>query len=150
MKRSRSAYSLIECMATLSVLMVVGMASARMFQSIAKIGLDTNENKMTRASIDRLSQVLRSDVKAAETLEVNSNGKVLIAQGQDGQTVDFKIVDETHEIQRQLTASDGSTSVDTFRLNTYCEPTFTRENDLVRLRLTPDDRRNPWIIEVPK
>ena len=148
----RNGFSLVECLATLSVLLVLGMASASLLSSVTEIGLQANHNKMARSMIERLALAIRFDVSIADSIEVTNEGKRLKIM-QNDMIVEFVVIDEPISIRREsANTKDKKASVtnEQFVLTNRCVPVFSESDTFVQLRLTHDGQPNPWIIEAAK
>ena len=155
----RRGTNLLECLASLAVLMVLSMAAAKLLTSVTKIGLQANQDKMSRVAVERLSAAFRQDVADAEQVTIADDGRSVtlaigdkVVQYQTSEAEDATADDDSKSIQRTQTSGDPATgkektALDRFALTQRCSPTFAVKGDLVTLRLTADGQLNPWIIQ---
>lgn len=147
-RQTRRGYTLLECIATLSFLMLIGISAGKLFRSVAEIGLENNQTRMSRAMIDRLSMTLRQDMRTAEEVSVNDAGQTLLIETNDS-TIKYQVVQGSNSIARERIDGETTESTESFHVTNRCEPLFHTDQQIMRLHLTSKQAENPWTIEVP-
>ncbi|NNE00634.1 MAG: prepilin-type N-terminal cleavage/methylation domain-containing protein [Pirellulaceae bacterium] len=147
--RRRRGFNLMECMATLAVLMVLGMAAATLLVDITQIGLRANQSKMSRASIARLSTQFRHDMDDSTGVNIQDNGTALQID-LDQTTIRYEVVADPVAIDRTVHSGDEIVSRERYPLTPRCQPSFADDDRIVQAKLTADGQANAWIIEAAK
>lgn len=142
----RRATTLIEVLATLSVLLVIGVAAAGILGSITEIGAGVSRTVEGRAAVQRLANVIRRDVHRAQQLKTTDAWPLEMTTGQT--TVQYQWNGQTRCIQRSARRGDDRQAVDRFRLPDHCDPRVSANDEMVTVVLSePGKSRGRWIIE---
>ncbi|MGB7346231.1 MAG: prepilin-type N-terminal cleavage/methylation domain-containing protein [Pirellulaceae bacterium] len=146
---SRCGFSLVECMATLSILMVLGLSAATLLAKVTQIGVQTNQDKMSRQMVVRLSRQLRRDIAESSSVDLSDDGSKLQVKLSD-QTVTYETRRKPAAVDRSVSTDENVTAVEQFGLPVRCEPLFSQTDQTVDLRLTASEQLSPWIIQAVK
>ena len=146
----RGGYTLVELLASLTVLLVMGMSAAKLLTTVTQIGLGANDRKASIAMIEKLSSDFRTDVGQAEAITIGQDADT-IELVMDQSTIRYKFDEATRSINRsQEESQQGTKRNESYKLTDRCQPQFVSDDDLVTLRLTPEGVSNPWAIEAPR
>ncbi|QDT12049.1 hypothetical protein [Stieleria marina] len=157
--RPRDGFTLVECMATLSVLMMMGLAASTLLSKVTQIGIDTNADKASRSMVLRLSRQLRQDVAEGDKVQLSSDAKsvsIQLDQSVIRYTVQRTLVSggpvagTPVAVERAVTKMDTTESVERYSLPPECDPVFADDEGIVSLRLTSPEQRHVWKIEAVK
>lgn len=144
----RRGVTLVEVLATMSMLLVIAIAAVGMLGRVTKIGLESKQADQVRANIARLAGQLREDVHVAEQVNLDGDGssiELVTAK----RTIRYRCDAPSLGIGRQ--AEEGKqTSREWFGLGDHLQPRFDVDNDQVRLELSPAGSRHRWIIEATR
>ena len=151
--RCRRGTTLIEIMATLSVLLVLGIATAKLLTSVTRIGFHANERKTSIAMIERLANDFRRDVALSQSISIDQQaesidlvaGSMAIQYAFDAQT---RTIQRTENFAAKLAADKKR--LERYRLTARCQPKFVADDTLVTLQLVPKGQPNPWTIQAAK
>ncbi len=144
--RRRTGTTLLEMVATMSVLLLLAVSAVRMLSAVTDIGTTTADQNRGRRSIERLAKSIRQDFASltpTQTLTwpleiAGEEQRITYAYDQNSQAIVRTVFDESKPIE-----------TDRFTLPADCVPDFEREPELTRLVL----KRGPsisWSIEVPQ
>lgn len=142
----RSGYTLVEILATLGVLMVMGLAAAKLLGSVTDIGLRTSKNKQARVTAERFAQQLRKDIAVANQATVSDDGASIDVQT-DSHDVHYVVLAPNHCIDRVAKKDGKQVSQERYALTDRCTPVFSTDQKLVRLQLMPESQLTQWTIE---
>jgi len=144
--RRRRAMTLLEVMASISVLLIIGVSAASILGKVTDIGAQNSQSQQSRQSVRRLSGVLRRDVRLAQ--EVNLAGdNSLIELLSDGQVIRYTWSRESGDLMRQSEQDGVPMQFDRFRLPPNCRPTARATGAIVALEVKQEGQPHPWIIE---
>ncbi|TWT83709.1 hypothetical protein CA13_51760 [Planctomycetes bacterium CA13] len=147
---NRRGITLIEIMATMSVLLTFGVTAAGILRSVTEIGRQGNQANQARRSAERLADRLRADVSLADEIDVESDGFPLELQS-DQMRIRYE-VDATHSMLRRsvFTGGDSPSSVDAFLLPKSDARVVEVDSDRVSVRLTDAGVIPAWVIEAAR
>ncbi|TWU47245.1 hypothetical protein Poly51_50440 [Rubripirellula tenax] len=119
-RKSQPGITLVEMVATLSLLLTLSIVAVRMLSSVTEIGRQTAENQRGRASILRLADAMHEDRQSATSMDATDWPLSLETErGEVTYDMDF----ELQEIRRTLRdSSRAKIVVDRFPLPRRCEP----------------------------
>jgi hypothetical protein len=145
---------LVETLATLGVLMVMGVAASKLLTAVTDVGVRTGRNNMARAMTVRLAADFRSDIAAAESVVISEDGADLKIKIADRQ-VRYHIDSPQHTVSRIVENAGADSAKQTatplafeeFTLAARCVPIFSQHDEIIRLELTPPNPSAPWTIE---
>lgn len=147
--RRRGAMTLLEVMASISVLLIIGISAASILGKVTEVGARSSSSQQWRQSAQRLSGVLRRDVRAAEEVQLDSD-EALIELVSDAQAIRYLWSSESGDLIRQVQRDDLPTEFDRFKLPPDCRPTVRTSGDVVALDLKQPRQQHPWIIEAKR
>ncbi len=156
-------------MSTLSILMILGLATATVLSKVTQIGLQTNHQKSARQMTLRLSRQFRHDIGAASNITLADDGSSLTLQI-DSDTITYVARTNPVAVDRKAQPSADQksdavadnqakpatdqakplASAERYGLPLQCEPQFSQTDDIVSLRLTSPSQRSKWIIQAVK
>lgn len=142
----RCGTTLLEMLATLSVLLVLGVASANLLRAVTEVGSYNAHRKQVRSSVLRLAESLRLDVQNARSLAPGDESWPLVMTTA-GATVKYDWDANSHAIERSRGDGDSRIGVERFQLSDHCQAKLSLTPDLVKLELNEGDQNHPWIIE---
>lgn len=155
-RRTRpSGMTLIEVLALISVLLVIGISAARILGQLTSTGNELRNAQQARESVARIAAKFRADVAAATELGVTDNAQALELRQQD-RLVRYAWSGGRGELQREVTHQQDLVSRDRFAVQGGRIARFELQGQWVRLRVelpdqpaaAPASRIPPaWIIE---
>ncbi|TWU51359.1 type II secretion system protein [Rubripirellula reticaptiva] len=142
----RSAMTLLEMIATLSLLLVLAVTAVRMLRDVTEIGEKTTLDGRARLAIERLADRVRTD--AAESDSISGDQWPLTMNSDDGE-IRYEFLADEHRIQRNVFRNGKPVAVDRFELPVACDPKIETDSRRVTIALM---RRADisWTIEVNK
>lgn len=148
-RRARRGMTLIEVLATISVLLVVATTAASILGAITEVGTRFNKGRETRASVIRLAKQFRADVTVASGVAQQKEGWPLeLTQGKDVVKYDWELNEAA--IARSVYRDDQRTAIDHFRVSSRFQPRVDMSEDRVTLILREVETTMPWVIEVAR
>ena len=145
----RRAMTLLEVMASTSVLLIIGVSAASILAKVTDIGARSSSSQQYRQSVQRLSGVLRRDVRDAE--QVNLDGDdTLLELVSDAGVIRYAWSSESGDLVRQWQRGELPSRLDRFPLPPDCQPSVRESGDLVVLEMKQSRRQHPWIIEAKR
>jgi type II secretory pathway component PulJ len=147
--RRRGAMTLLELMASISVLLIIGISAASILGKVTDIGARSSSSQQYRQSVQRLSGVLRRDVRGATEVNLASD-EALIELVADARVIRYLWNSESGDLIRQSKRDDLPTEFDRFKLPPDCRPTVRASGDVVALDLKQQRQQHPWIIEAKR
>jgi YD repeat-containing protein len=146
---TRAAITLFEVIATLSVLLVLGVSAANLLGAITDIGARTAQRQQGRASIERLAASFRRDVhNAGEVTLRDSHWPIELKTA--AATIRYEWDDQASLIERRASAGETRLAVEQFRLPDRCNARISLSQEIVTLVLSDDEQTQPWIIEASR
>ena len=145
----RSGTTLIEVLATLTILLVIGISAAKMLAQVSRLGSRTQRARLSQAAAQRLADRFRNDIANAKSFRARDT--TLTIQLQTTATViEYDCDHENHWVTRQARREGQLVSADRYAFSDEFLPLPNVEGDLVSLRLERPDHTQPWIIEARK
>lgn len=139
-------FTLIEVLGTLSVLLAIAVASTSMLGTVTGVGLAGKQADQARTDIARLATSFRADVRqAARTTVGHAGTSIDLAIGD--QLIRYQFLADAPSVIRRRIDSGETKSIESFSLTQRCRPQFELQDRQVKLRLTAENARDPWIIE---
>lgn len=155
-RQRRSGTTLLEMIATLSLLLVLATTAVRMLREVTEIGTRTSETHHARVAIERLADQVRQDARDAQDITAGASGNnsssdtswpLVIRKHEAEIRYDFAAAD--HQIRRSIHEDSQTVAIDRFTLPAMCEPELKIEEDLVSISLLRSDAVS-WTIEAMK
>ena len=148
----RHGTTLIEVLAILSLLLTLGVSATLMLKSLTRIGAESRDASRYRASVMRLSNEFRSDVRNAQAIREGDRGALLAIEPNDNsETVFYRFDSTEHEILRQVEKDGESIDVEAFNVPPESTPKIRIEGAVVSLNVrtlgSDDVDSQAWVIE---
>jgi len=155
--RSSQGFTLIEVIATLSLLLVVAVAAAGMLGSISEIGLRYRHSQEEQMAVRRLATQFRKDFMPS-TKVVSDPGDWPLRLALPSKMIEYhwdasanRVVRlvrtrESNDAPGQLTEQETLTGTEMFQLSNRCEPRLLFEKDRLLMILRESDATN-WLVE---
>ena len=147
--RRRRAMTLLEVMASTSVLLIIGVSAASILAKVTDIGARSSSSQQHRQSVQRLSAILRRDVRDAEQVNLDEDDRLLELVSDVG-VIQYSWSSESGDLVRQLQRGDLPSQFDRFPLPPDCQPNIRESGDLVVLEMKQSRQQHPWIIEAKR
>lgn len=150
--RSVHGFTLIEVIATLSLLLVVAVAAAGMLESISEVGLRYKHSLQERGAVRRLASVIRKDSLLSTDI-VSDQGDWPLQIVLPSRTVQYQWDAAKNRVVRLLHAreSDGSSGkllgTEMFQLTDQCEPRFIVQKERLVLFVRESNATANWVVE---
>jgi YD repeat-containing protein len=144
--RRRAATTLVEMLGTLSVLLVLGVSSARLLGAVTEVGAYSAHRKQVRASVLRLAEKFRMDVRNARHVTL-SDQRWPIEMTPAGATIRYDWDRQSHAIERSANDGKKRFGVERFQLSDHCQPRASLTAKWVTLVLNEGEQSKPWVIE---
>jgi hypothetical protein len=132
--------------ATLSLLLVLGVSAARLLGAITDIGIQTARQNQGRASVQRLAKSFRLDIHDADNVGLRDNDWP-IELSTAGTTIRYEWNEKTTSIQRWVSDGETRLAVERFQLPLRCVARISLSPEFVTLVLRDGELAQPWIIE---
>ena len=145
-RRSRNAYTLIELIATLSLLLMIGIAAASMLGVVTQVAAETSQHRQAIRDVTRLDRQFRTDIRNADSVELS--GEQTLQAISLNRAIRYRFQDNPPILLRELTEL-GRRSVEQFQLPANSRPTFAL-SDVLTLQITAEGIAVGWLIEVRK
>jgi prepilin-type N-terminal cleavage/methylation domain-containing protein len=146
---ARGGYTLIEVLATLSILLLIAITAVSMLNTVTALGLSGKQNAQQRVDVGRLAARFRADIYRSDDINLDNENHTIDLSTAGG-LVRYRCQFNPTAVTRERVEPTGGKSFERFPLTTRCEPTFSTAGNLVVLRLTPADARIPWVIEATR
>ena len=144
--RRRTGFSIVELLATLSLLLLIAITGVSMLSTVTEIGLKNRNRTQIRLDVARLASRFRADVHTAQKVALGKQTKSIELTLND-RVVRYRFDGRIPAMIRQCQMPSQPNQFDQFGLTRQCDPEFSTKGRLVTLRLTAGDSRNPWIIQ---
>ncbi len=145
----RRAMTLIEVMASISVLLIIGISAASILGKVTDIGARHGLSQQCRQSAHRLQGVLRQDVRLAEEVNLAGDDSLIELMSND-QVIRYSWSSASQDLIRELSRGDEPIQFDRFTLPPDCRPAVRQTGPIVTLELKQESQQNPWIIEAKR
>ncbi len=152
MRRKHRGNTLVELLATLSVLLMIGLSAATLLGKVAKIGRDANRDRQGRQAIVRIAEQLRADTQRASGVSLDDTSLVSIDLD-DGDVI-YRWDQASHSITRHEQGRTGgaadhqAVAHDRYLLPEGCQPTATQTDGILSINFGSPNQSSPWIVEV--
>ena len=152
---ARRAFSLLEVVATLSVLLVIALTAASMLGSITNIGLRYRHAFQERESVRRFAEAFRADISNTVDVVTADNRWPLELVSQE-HVVEYRWDPSSKQLFRLVRSpSDGDApaeilATDVYPLTDRCRPRLVIAEDRVSVILRETQDAPGWIVEAPR
>ena len=152
--RQRSGFSLLELVAVLGSLLVIGITATQVLHRIAAIGRQAVAAKNAITQTQQLSIDFRADLATIQSVDNTTSN--LVELSTDSGTITYTASSLPPRIERVVMQNDKIVATETYRLTAGCEPKFQMqtnelEQKVLRLDLTGREQGNDhgyaWIID---
>ena len=144
--RRRRGYSLIETLATFSLMSLLAIASVGILNSITQNGIDFAHARQSRRDAQRMADTLRDD--AGKTINANIPTKQWpVTLEHDNSTTVYDWNSAENILTRTETAEENKLRTERFLLPRDSEPRMTIDQSRLTLLIDLPDKHNPWVIE---
>jgi len=141
-----AGYTLMEMLATLSLLSTLAIASVTIINTLAKDGIESAHGRQSRRDVHRLASSLREDsTRTARLSPGNLNWPVTLTH-ESSQTV-YDWNQPENSLTRTETAGQSPLLSERFLLPTGSKPEMTAGPGRLTLRINLPGENNSWIIE---
>jgi hypothetical protein len=153
-RRSRTGFTLVEMIAVMSTLLLLGIAATTMLASVTEIGLQHRHAMEERSAVLRLADIVRDDVDGSIDVVVQDGrwplrvirADEVVEYGWNASSRKLTRVSRLKKDQGE-SATESISSIDVFPLTDPSEPRVEIEEARVRLVLRESGRNGAWIVE---
>jgi type II secretory pathway pseudopilin PulG len=149
---SRTGFTLLEMIAVMSTLLLLGIAATTMLTSVTDIGLQHRRAMEERSAVLRFAEILREDVDGSiDVIRQNEAWPLRVIRADE--VVEYGWNASSRELTRvaRLKSDQGKTemisSTDLFPLTGHSDPRVEIEEVRVRVVLREPGRNGAWIVE---
>ena len=144
--RRQRGYSLIETLATFSLMSLLAVASVGILNSITENGIDLAHARQSRRDAQRMADTLRDDASRTITASIPAQQWPVTLEHDNSTTVyDWNPADNI--LTRTETAGQNKIRKERFLLPEDSEPRMTLANSRITLLIALSDKHSPWVIE---
>ncbi len=144
--RSQRGYSMIETLATFSLMSVIAIASVGILNSITHNGIEFTHARQSRRDAQRIADTLRND--ASKTINASIPMKQWpVTLEHDKSTTVYDWNSAEYILTRTETAGQNNLRTERFLLPKNSEPRMTIAKSRLTLLIDLPDKHNPWVIE---
>ncbi|QDT04048.1 hypothetical protein K227x_24340 [Rubripirellula lacrimiformis] len=140
----RRGTTLLEMVATMSVLLVLAVAAVRMLSTVSEIGIATADDGRRRSEASRLADSFRQDIRAADTVQAD---QWPVEISHDDLEIRYQYDPAESAVDRTIWRDSDRIATDRFRLPIKCDPQLESDPDRIRLSLARGVGVS-WIVEV--
>lgn len=143
---NRAGMTLLEMIATLSLLLVLAVTAVRMLRDVSAIGEKTTLDGRGRVAVERLADRVRTDAAACDSI---SGDQWPLKMSSGNSEIRYEFLADLNQIQRRVFTDDKPVAVDRFVLPEACDPKIDSDSERVKIALLQRADIS-WTIEVNK